>query len=534
MGDIRMKPRVPARQSLLAIALGLSACSGQSQVPSTAVDSSLGARHISEIAATGSVSAVSTASVAQARAIDASLHSSLFRAAQIFDSRNGNIQTTSRQFPDTGTPNFANARNLSLTRAQVDSSIDPAITGADREFVLNAMVEMPPGARHNFALTDGVHDYANTLAGLAALRQQHCTPIDASRCVDAAGSILYALPPDHDAGSIAAGESSSAGPFAILGGTGFFYKFTESYSGTAFSAAHGYFSTPQCSELSDPKNGIVTGQHGSHPDVRYYLAGGLSADRTEAIDTGIQINSGTLTISPYFLSNYLKKNIIVAGSPPLKVPCDPGSPNVQPQHYWLILAGVYSDPSGSMKATWETTIQEYNPDGTPTIVNGKPVISTIGPVALRGTWHVMCTACTVKREITVAQDDSSGLHGITDTNDFTGFDMYRRVLPGVDPEDDTRQPFGQLVNWRYGTFAGGVANFPTAQYLGQTLSYSPHGKTDDPNGSGQLSNWEILTNPTPPNAGTSGVGIFAATCQNLSHVRILCETSENGNTYRGN
>ncbi len=128
---------------------------------------------------------------------------------------------------------------------------------------------------------------------------------------------------------------------------------------------------------------------------------------------------------------------------------------------------------------------------------------------------------------------SSGLHGITDTNDFTGFDMYRRVLPGVDPKDDIRQPFGQLVNWRYGTFAGGVANFPTAQYLGQTLSYSPHGKTDDPNGSGQLSNWEILTNPTPPNAGTSGVGIFAATCQDLSHVPILCQTSENGNTYRG-
>lgn len=55
------------------------------------------------------------------------------------------------------------------------------------------------------------------------------------------------------------------------------------------------------------------------------------------------------------------------------------------ERHWLILADAYSDPSGNMKATWETTIQEDNPDGTPIIVNGQPVVSTIGPVALRGT-----------------------------------------------------------------------------------------------------------------------------------------------------
>jgi len=35
----------------------------------------------------------------------------------------------------------------------------------------------------------------------------------------------------------------------------------------------------------------------------------------------------------------------------------------------------------------------------------------------------------LKREIMVAQENSSG-GGITDTNDFTGFDMYRRSSTG--------------------------------------------------------------------------------------------------------
>jgi len=60
---------------------------------------------------------------------------------------------------------------------------------------------------------------------------------------------------------------------------------------------------------------------------------------------------------------------------------------------WLILADAYSDPSGNMKATWETTIQEDNPDGTPIIVNGRQssALLVLSRSEVRDTF--MCTAC---------------------------------------------------------------------------------------------------------------------------------------------
>ncbi len=48
-----------------------------------------------------------------------------------------------------------------------------------------------------------------------------------------------------------------------------------------------------------------------------------------------------------------------------------------------------------------------------------------------------------------------------------------------------------------------------------------------------------MTEPTPPNAGTSGVGIFTATCQTVgppptyNGTPALCATSVNGNIYQG-
>jgi hypothetical protein len=109
---------------------------------------------------------------------------------------------------------------------------------------------------------------------------------------------------------------------------------------------------------------------------------------------------------------------------------------------------------------------------------------------------------------------------VTSLDDPEDHQMYRDVMPDDIPPaaySDVRFPFGEMINWRYGTFASGVGAFPSTQYLGQNVQWYPTFSSDNPKNSGALAHWEILALPPSedPNTGTSGVGIFSAYCQTV-------------------
>lgn len=479
--------------------------------------------------------------------------SRLWNAAARFDRTDiGRVASQAPALAEGGAIDFRRARGQTLTLRQIDAYIDRSITGNDRAFVLREMAVMPPSARRNFELSVGDVDYANTLEGLAALRAQRCTPLSDDTCLSSSGDV-FRYPNDVPAAN---GPfvpfALDAYPNPILPGSGMFYKFTQSYAGTPFSAARGYVSLPQCSTMrTTPSLGIVN----DTADTRYYESGGTSPSTSktpaEEIDAGMQINSSTLTVAAYYLSNFNGKKIVKTASFSPSVPCDPGSANVNPQHYILITGGVISNRTSSHNATWETTLQEYNPNGQPTMVtNAKtgtmgPVIAQVGPIALQSPlWSIDCTSCVVKREINVAQIANG--KPVTNLDDPEDHQMYRDVMPDFIPPaaySDVRFPFGEMVNWRYGTFASGVDAFQSTHYLGQKVQWYPTFSSDNPKNSGALAHWEILALPPSedPNTGTSGVGVFPAYCQTVGTnppdyfgAAILCATNVNGKTYQGN
>ena len=540
--------RSAIRASLLFLLPGMvAACSGQSS--SNPAPISEAGNQLGQSAGRDPQFSPSFADRSLVATLDASTRSSLESAAKTF-ARTEISRPPAAPQSLTGDAflDFSRAAGIPLTVAQIDSFIDPAIIGAERQIVLEAMEEMPPDRRHNFEATDGTHDYANTVEGLATLKQDHCQPINEASCLAGNGDVLYYVAPEPD--EVAPADSTVA-PNATLSGTGFFYKYTENPGKIAFSAARGYVSVPQCSMLVDHKDGITTGSG----DTRYYLTGGTSPDSSEVLDTGVQVNSNSHTSAAYFLAFYQPPTPSSSATPPppiktslsasfiTPIPCDPGSANVQPQHYILITAGVIASPTTKLKARWQTILEEYDSNGDPVMVTNQegasvPNTATMPIYMLYSpTWNIECTKCMVKRETTIAQAP-------TNTDNHTGFEQYRMVMSDYTPptsQSDVRFPFGELVNWRYGTFANGVSNFPTTQYLGQTLLYYPKASKDDPNGSGELYHWEIMTEPSPPNAGTSGVGIFTATCQTVGTAApsyngtpILCATSVNDKIYQGN
>jgi hypothetical protein len=401
---------------------------------------------------------------------------------------------------------------------------------------MRRMLEFPSDQRQNVQFSDGTHDYANTREGLAALRLQHCAIVNKTSCVTAWGSIA-GYP--GDAANSFARPSPAAYPNPIQPGSGIYYGFDQAYAGTSFSAARGYMSVPHCSTFrSSPPGNTQQGIVNNTSATQYYETGGVSPDQKETIYAGIQLITSTGELVAYYESKNGGSTEVYTSEFSPKVFCDTGGP-ASPAHYILIVAGIVLEPDGVQNAIWDTYAQEYDSNGQPVTVDNNPVITSLVDVVQSPSWQIDCTKCTLNRRFYTMTDNGVN----TNMDDDEDQEMYRNVLPdAIPPTDlhDNRFPFGQMVNWRYGTFAYEQPNFPTTQYLGQTQVWYPKFTGDNPNGSGALAHWEIMELPGPPNAGTSGVGIFSGFCQTVGAapsflgVPAFCATDVNNSYYQGN
>ncbi|HTX58308.1 MAG TPA: hypothetical protein VMH02_01440 [Verrucomicrobiae bacterium] len=361
------------------------------------------------------------------------------------------------------TENFARASCKILTAQQIESYIDPRITGRARTLAYRAMIAEPVCRRQN---VEGIDDvpYSNTWEGLQQVRHE-------ARLIPTGNGLFI----DPDDGSIVVPSMpvtpslSPLGARPHAGGTGAIYKYV---SPPGHSAVSGEIEIPQCGWINN-----VAAQN-----VPFWLFGGTAG--SVVVDAGVGWN-GTSTVQLYYQDTYKHKTPLSGN---VKYPCTlSGAKPI----YLEITLGITANATS-------TTGPQFYMQAVPVYIDGSraPFSSdAIGPITLTAAWSVSCAACTMKREFNIAQKPG------TNENSGTNFAMEDTFDSG-DPIQEVRTPLESFINVSVGTFESKAWKF--SAYLGGTAPIiSP---------SNLPSKLKLLTF-LGPNVGTETPGMILKNCQ---------------------